>query len=356
MLSKVVRRYRNSRRPSINKNTSVSTGHIIDLENTNLANRPPAPLPDRPVEYVPDENYEDPDALERSREGSLASLKWPWPYEEIRVRSSNKRPSIPMQERMPSNELTGVNPRPPNITHFSDRRIKPHGEAQPPLPQPRKTSAGNPTLPQLREMSGSNPLPGNLPHSHARKALSHGGGQPPVPKPRKASDGHPSQSPLRKMSGDHPPHPPLRKISVTDPPSFDQLRKMSASNSTKLDFHTATQSISEEPPELPGKQRSSVVNGPMSPTIVISGEQETSVSHNPLYATETNRTSENADTFTSNEARRVDRPTYCNLPPPLPEPRKDADGYMIPYPTPSKLTANESFTSVDSHGYIKCFV
>ena len=39
-----------------------------------MANRPPAPLPDRPVEYVPDENYEDPDALERSREGSLASI------------------------------------------------------------------------------------------------------------------------------------------------------------------------------------------------------------------------------------------------------------------------------------------
>ena len=251
---------------------------------------------------------------------------------------------------MSSNELTGVNPRPPNITHFSDRRVEPHGEVQPPLPQPRKTSAGNPTLPQLREMSGSNPLPGNLPHSHTRKALSHGGGKPPVPKPRKASDGHPSQSPLRKMSADHPPHPPLRKISVTNTPPFDQLRKMSASNSAFQDFHTATQSITEEPPELPGKQRPSVGNGPTSPTIVISGEQETSMSHNPLYATETNRTPENA------QALGVDRPTYCNLPPPLPEPRKDADGYMMPYPTPSKLTANESFTSVDSHGYVKCFV
>ena len=234
--------------------------------------------------------------------------------------------------------------------------MEPYGEAPPPLPQPRRTSAGNPPLAQSREMSDSDPLPGNLPHSHARKALSHGGGQPPVPKPRKASDGHPSQSPLRKMSGDHPPHPPLRKISVTNPPPFDQVQKMSAGNSAHHDFHNATQSISEEPPELPGKQRSSVVNGPTSPTIVISEEQETSMSHNPLYATETNRPSENADSFTSNEARRVGQPTYWNLPPPLPEPRKDADGYLIPYPTPSKLTANESFTSVDSHDYVKCFV
>ena len=345
MISKVIRRCRNSRRPSINKNTSVSDPEISDL-----ASRPPAALPELPVEYVPDENYEDPDALERSREGSIVSLKWPSPYEEVRVRSSSRRPSIPMQQRQPSIELEGVNPRPPNIAHLSDRRVEPHGEAPPPLPQPRRTSAGNPPLPQSREMSDSNPLPGNLPHSHARKALSHGGGQPPVPKPRKASDGHQSQSPPRKMSGEHPPHPPLRKICVTNPPPFDQLRKMSAGHSAHHDFHIATQSISEEPPELPGKQSSSVVNGPTSPKIVISGQQETSTSHIPLYATETNRTSENAG------ALGVDRPTYWNLPPPRPEPREDADGYMIPYPTPSKLTANESFTSVDSHDYVKCFV
>lgn len=341
-----------------------------------MSNRPPAPLPDHlPVEYVIDANYEDPDALERSQEGSVAFLQWPSPYDEIQVRTRTIPPSIPLDERRPSDGLTHVIPRPASLPR-SDKRPEPYVGTQPPLPQARKISAGNtppgnlphspvtrteshegerPPLPQPRKTSESNTSTGNPSHPPARRATSHGVGQPQLPKARKASDGYPSQSVLR--SAGQPPQLPLRKISVIDQPPLDQLRKISGCDQLPPNTHTTTQCIDEEPLELPGKQRSSVVSGSVSLPIVISRDQETSTSDNPLYTTERNRASQDDEASSSSVSfQKADRPAYCNLPPPLPEPRKDSDGYMVPFTGQSRLKPNDSFTSVDSHGYLKCFV
>lgn len=320
----VIRRCRNTRRPSIDKNTSVSTGNIIDTQNHNLSDRPPAPLPDRPLEYYPDECYEDPDSLERSRASSVASLQWPSPYDEIQVRPSNKLVSIPMQSRRPSNGFANVIPRSPSLPHATDRKMsEPYVMAQTPSPQETNVSERN-------TFTSTD----NLPHFSARRAMSGEVQQPPVPKPRKSSDGYPSQNHVRKLSPGHPPHPALRKISVTDPPPLSKLTNMSAHNPLQLSNVHATVS---------------------APAFVISGEQDTSTSNNPLYATETiDHRSSTAG------AEGVNRPTYSNLPPPLPAPRKNNDGYMTPLTLQTRdqltLRPNDSLASTDSNGYLKCYV
>lgn len=69
------------------KNTSASTEHIIDLENPDLATRPPAPLPE--LMNVPsDEDYDDPDELQPSPKPSVIPVQWPSPYDEIRARTN----------------------------------------------------------------------------------------------------------------------------------------------------------------------------------------------------------------------------------------------------------------------------
>ena len=157
--------------------------------------------------------------------------------------------------------------------------------------------------------------------------------QPPVPKPRKSSDGYPSQNHVRKLSPGHPLHPALRKISVTDPPPLGKLTNMSAHNPLQLSNVHATVS---------------------APAFVISGEQDTSTSNNPLYATETiDHRSSTAG------AEGVNRPTYSNVPPPLPAPRKNNDGYMTPLTLQTRdqltLRPNDSLASTDSNGYLKCY-
>ena len=259
--------------------------------------RPPAPLPPAPVQDVPEEDYEDPDELERQD-----SIQWPSPYEEIRVRSIKK------QENSSSDGHAHVIPRPPSLL----------------------VSVNYPQQ------------PGNVLHSSFGRQLSHEVGQPPLPKPRKVSESGQSQSQLSQLSGGLASHPPIQKMSSTNPTLFDH-------NSAPLSTHTTTQSIGEEPSELPGKKKTSLVNSTSPPTVILE-EHETSTTSNILY-----RTSDYDASSCPIGSQRVDRPTYCNIPPPLPEPRKDADGYTIPCTDPSILrTSDDCSSSEDSRGYIKC--
>ena len=96
----------------------------MDRDTNNVPNvkkRPPAPLPIFPAEFVPHVNYEDPYSLGRSREGSVISLEWPSPYNEIRDRSRNKPSMISSKERESSNGLAPVTPPTQSLPPSSDR-------------------------------------------------------------------------------------------------------------------------------------------------------------------------------------------------------------------------------------------
>jgi len=134
----------------------------------NATKRPPAPLPIFAAEYVPDDNYEDPDSLDRSREGSVISLEWPSPYNEIRVQPTNKKHST----------LTAKNPL--YVETFKDNWSA-YDNLPPPLPQPRKGAdvyMSPLTLPQ-RPISGlSTPGIRNTPehdeHGYLKCVASNG--------------------------------------------------------------------------------------------------------------------------------------------------------------------------------------
>ena len=292
---------------------------IIVPNNTDLNNRPPAPLPERSIEYIPEEYYEDPDELER---------QWPSPYKEIRVRPK-KPQSNSLQEGGSSNGRVHVIPRPPSLPTSFSRREEPHKGVQ--------VSASKPPQPH-----------GNVPHSPVRPYLSHEVGQPPLPKQRKVSDSGQSQSHLRQMSGFHASHSPVHKMSSTTPPLFHH-------DAAQLSTRTTTQSIGEVPPELPGKKMTFLANSPTLRPTLISRGQERSETSNVLNAAETNSKSDYDASSSSIGAQRVDRPTYCNVPPPLPGPRKVAYGYTIPCSDPSTLrNPDDCLTSEDSHCYVKC--
>ena len=260
LFSKVTRRCRSNRIPSVAKTgNSVSMEQIIDPNN-----RPPAPLPERSVEYIPEEYYEDPEELER---------QWPSPYEEIRVRPK-KPQSNSLQEGRSSNGRTHVITRQPSLPSSFNGREEHH------TPPPQ--------------------TPGKVPHSPVRRYLPHEVGQPPLPKPRKVSESGQSQSQFGQMSGFHAPQPPVHH------------------DAAPLSTPSTTPSIEEEPPELPGKEgkRTYLVNSPTSPPTSI---------------------------------------TYINVPPPLPEARKDDDGYTVPCSDSSTLrTPDDCFTPEDSPVYVKC--
>ena len=64
---------------------------IIDPNNTDLNNRPPAPLPERSIGYIPEEYSKDPDELERQ--------------EEIRVRPKKPQSNSFQEEVITSVEI-----------------------------------------------------------------------------------------------------------------------------------------------------------------------------------------------------------------------------------------------------------
>ena len=138
--------------------------------------RPPAPLPIFPAEYVPDASYEDLESLDRPQEGSVISLEWPSPYNEIRVRSTSKgrktsnglAPVMPptqslppsssayddyslrLHDNEPSHEHPALTTKNPLYVTSSDQKLKrnrsPYDNLPPPLPEPRK-DAGEYMLP-----------------------------------------------------------------------------------------------------------------------------------------------------------------------------------------------------------------
>lgn len=286
------------------------------------------------MEYVPEEEYEDPDKLEISREGSVASIQWPSPYEEIRVRPSNKRPSIPPQERGPSNGRAHVIPPPPRPTQSSSGGVEPYGGTPPP------------TLPQAY----NTPPPSDPPYSSVSRVGSSGVGQPPVPNTQRVPDVAGAQSLSRTTSGGNPQYPQPREISVSNLPPLYHISNTGSPNTV-----FTTPSIDGEPPQLPEKFKTRGVNGLKSPPIIISGEEDTFSSDNQLHATEVNRAFNNDASPSFNGTQSADRMAYYNVSPPLPEPRKDADGYMKPSTLRPQLTSKDSSTSLDSNGYLKCF-
>ena len=257
----VRRRFHFSRTPSTDREPN---------NGPNVTERPPAPLPIFSAEYVPDDSYEDLDSLDRSREGSVISLEWPSPYNEIRVRSTNK-PLMIAPVRPPTKSL------PPS----SDRKKK----------HPFIITGGQ--LSQIKEITAS-----NLPAAY----------QP--------------QSPTSR--------------DIPHALESDETKKAGGNYSPQLHDN--------EPSEVPENQSSSFKNRS-------SPEHPTLTTKNPLYE----------ETFTSSDQKlKTNWSPYDNLPPPLPEPRKDADVYMSPLTLPQRpisgLSTHTSDTSecFDEHGYLKC--
>ena len=218
----VRRRFHFSRTPSTDREPN---------NGPNVTERPPAPLPIFSAEYVPDDSYEDLDSLDRSREGSVISLEWPSPYNEIRVRSTNK----PLM-------IAPVRPPTQSLRPSSDRTKK----------HPFIITGGQ--LSQIKEITAS-----NLPAAY----------QP--------------QSPTSR--------------DIPHALESDETKKACDNYSPQLHDN--------EPSEVPENQSSSFKNRS-------SHEHPTLTTKNPLYV----------ETFKPSD--------YGNLPPPLPEPRKDADVYMSP--------------------------
>ncbi|KAL9960898.1 hypothetical protein ACROYT_G034406 [Oculina patagonica] len=157
----VIKHHRNRSRPPIKKNTSASTREIFDLENADPSTRPPAPLPvATPPEPEParsDGNYEVPDELRRPRQTSVASVQWPSPYDEIRVRSQSDQPPALPPARKQSTVTAPVIPRPMSlpksypeeIVEYRARRES-SGHPQPLLVSPnRRISAADGNTPPI---------------------------------------------------------------------------------------------------------------------------------------------------------------------------------------------------------------
>ena len=227
----------------------------MDKETNNVPNvtkRPPAPLPIFPAEYVPDDNYEDIDSLDRPREGSVISLEWPSPYNEIRVRSRKERES--------SNGLAPVSPPIQSLPPSSDR---------------------------IKEITASNLSASYHPQSPTSRVIPHA------------------------------------------------LESDAVSETKKACYDYSPQLHDDEPCEVPENQSLSFKNRSAH-------EHPTLTTKNPLYE----------ETFKPSD--------YGNLPPPLPEPRKDVV-YMSPLTLPQRpisglSTPEKSDTSecIDEHGYLEC--
>ena len=114
-----------------------------------------------PPEYAPDDSYEDLDSVNRSREGSVISLEWPYPYNEIRARSTNKQTITPMIERKPSNGPAHVMPPTQTLPPSSDRAKKPPFDI---------TGA---QLSQIKEIRASNLLAAYQPQSPTSRDIPH---------------------------------------------------------------------------------------------------------------------------------------------------------------------------------------
>ena len=245
----------------------------MDRETNNVPNvkkRPPAPLPIFPAEFVPHVNHEDPDSLGRSREGSVISLEWPSPYNEIRVRSSNKPSMISRTERESSNGLASVRPPTQSLPPSSDR---------------------------IKEITASNLASAYHPQSPTSKVIPHALESDVVSENEKACD-------------DYSP----------------QLNE-------------------DEQSEVPENQSSSFKNRS-------SHEHPTLRTKNPLYE---------EISISSDHTLIGYWSPYDNLPPPLPEPRKDADVYMSPLTLPqrpiidlSPPETSDTSECFDEHGYLKC--
>ena len=244
----------------------------MDKETNNVPNvkkRPPAPLPIFPAEFVPHVNYEDPDSLGRSREGSVISLEWPSPYNEIRDRSRNKPSMISSKERESSNGLAPVRPPTQSLPPSSDR---------------------------IKEITASNLPAACHPQSPTSRVISHALESDAVSETENACDGYSPQ------------------------------------------LHEDEQS------EVPENQSSSFTNRS-------SHEHPTLTTKNPLYV----------ETSISSDHTLIGYwSPYDNLPPPLPEPRKDADVYMSPLTLPQRpiidlsSPENDNSECFDEHGYLKC--
>ena len=132
----MIRYRRNLGGPPIDKNKSTSTTQIIDPENPDPAPRPPAPLPEPSVNFLSDENYDDPDELQPPRKHSVISVQWPSPYNEIWAGRS-KPPALPPARKQ---SMTSTQNIPRSKSYPTSHRIVSSG-----YPQPSVSQIGRPS-------------------------------------------------------------------------------------------------------------------------------------------------------------------------------------------------------------------
>lgn len=215
----LIRHFRNRSQPPIRKDTSASTQQIMDPENPegtyfDNRNRPPAPIPPKPEPQLSDSEgyYEDPDELRRSREASVSSIPWPAPYEEIRIRGSDKPPTPERKlSTIIASGLSRTSSLPPSTNDGRRKSVGDHSIAP-----TKHHSVTRPTGP-IKMYSIESRLP-------------------------EVDDGR------RTLVG------------ITEP-SVDLIRNTSGPRSLGP---IRMNSIGSEPPELPKKRRPSVVPSPLS--------------------------------------------------------------------------------------------
>ena len=162
--------------------------------------RPPAPLPIFPAEYVPDASYEDLESLDRPQEGSVISLEWPSPYNEIRARSTNKpnglAPVMPPTQSLP-----------PSSSAYDDYSLRIHDNEPSELPENPSSSFKSRSSHEHPTLATKNPLYVETFTSSDQKLKGnwspYGNLPPPLPEPRKDAGEYmlPLTLPQKPISG-----------------------------------------------------------------------------------------------------------------------------------------------------------
>lgn len=253
------------------RDTSPSTEQIIDPENPDPAPRPPAPLPE-PVNGGSDEDYDDPDELRPSRKPSVISIQWPSPYDEIRVRSSDKPPALP-PARKQSTASAQIIPRSVSYPTYPERRreingnIESDGHPQPPVSQNRRVSGAAMNTISLNAVKGISSTDSEVPDVPKKKRTSLVIPPPPISEEKRLfkdkpltptsdtkvlPDGTSSSSPAKKEEHQYSnlPSPRPEPKSPSDTrlmPPIAEGKEQSISNRPGLPQRESCDSIALDP-------------------------------------------------------------------------------------------------------------
>ena len=139
-----------------------------------MTTRPPAPLPEQNNDGYDEDDYDDPDELQPSRKPSVISIQWPYPYDEIRVRSNNTPPDLP-PERKKSTTSTQINPRPlsfPISHHMRTKENESSGYPQLPVSKTRRASTTAMNTTPRSSVTGISSTESKVPEVPKKKGLS----------------------------------------------------------------------------------------------------------------------------------------------------------------------------------------